>query len=67
MAIIELLDAIEQLPSPQERLVIRKVMAGLEPAAIASELKLSRSNVDTIKSRAIPKLRHILNGGDANA
>jgi len=57
---VAILEAIDQLPSENMRLVMRMCFEGLEPVRIAEVLNLGRGYVDTLKSRAVTRLRAIL-------
>ncbi len=58
----ELLQAIEQLRDPRQRYILYGVLADRAPEELARDLKITRDNVDKLKSRALASLRQWLDG-----
>ncbi len=61
MVRIELLEAIGQLKEKRDQLVLLLILQGFDSSEIAEQIGTSTGNVYTIKSRAIEKLRTLLN------
>lgn len=63
-----LLDAIEKLEAPRDRRVIRMhYLKGVDLSTIAEELGVSMGTLYVIKSRALARLRSMLEGEATNA
>jgi len=61
MVRIELLEAIGHLKEKRDQLVLLLILQGFDSSEIAEQIGTSTGNVYTIKSRAIEKLRTLLN------
>lgn len=57
----DLMEAIGQLKEKRDQLVLLMILQGFDPKEISEQLGTSTGNVYTIKSRAIEKLRTLLN------
>lgn len=58
----ELLDAVDSLGEPDREIIVRKYYLGESTKQIADRLKMTISAVDTRNSRALKKLRGVLQG-----